>query len=359
MVDLLSSVDRESALAVSKEVDNASIAELLAVEAQQANGHLQRALNKASRLAFLWSEEASTILSQNRPLTELPGIGSYLAKRIASWIRDPPALPEPPGPRRDFLTLARARRILRRNPSWLSCVKGDLQMHTAWSDGSSSIGEMAKAARARGYQYIGITDHSQGLRIAGGMDEVKLSHQLKEIKHVNSQLSSSSPSLRVLRSIEMNLKPDGTGDMEPASLKVLDLVLGSFHSALRRKEDQTERYLAALNHPNVHILGHPRGRVYNFRIGLTADWSRVFDAAALLDKAIEIDAFPDRQDLNIELLKLARAAGVRISLGTDAHRPEQLAFMELALAAAIDAQIPRERILNFMSLESLRTWAAR
>jgi hypothetical protein len=127
----------------------------------------------------------------------------------------------------------------------------------------------------------------------------------------------------------MNLKPDGTGDMEPASLKVLDLVLGSFHSALRRKEDQTERYLAALNHPNVHILGHPRGRVYNFRIGLTADWSRVFDAAALLDKAIEIDAFPDRQDLNIELLKLARAAGVRISLGTDAHRPEQLAFMEL------------------------------
>jgi DNA polymerase (family 10) len=163
------------------------------------------------------------------------------------------------------------------------------------------------------------------------MDEVKLSNQLREIEHVNSRLSSSSLSLQVLRSIEMNLKPDGTGDMEPASLKELDLVLGSFHSALRRKEDQTERYLAALNHPNVHILGHPRGRIYNFRIGLTADWSRVFDAAASLNKALEIDGFPDRQVLNIELVKLARASGVRISLGTDAHRPQQLAFMELAL----------------------------
>jgi hypothetical protein len=154
MEELLSSVDRESALAVSKRVDNASIAELLAIEAEGASGHLGRAFNRASRLAFLWSEEATSLLLQNRSLTELPGIGPYLAERIGSWIRDPPSLPEPPGPRRDFLTLARARRILRRNSSWLSCVKGDLQMHTAWSDGSSSIGEMTKAARARGYQYI-------------------------------------------------------------------------------------------------------------------------------------------------------------------------------------------------------------
>jgi DNA polymerase (family 10) len=191
------------------------------------------------------------------------------------------------------------------------------------------------------------------------MDEVKLSRQLKEIEQVNDQLRCSSSSLRVLRSIEMNLNPDGTGDMEPASLKTLDLVLGSFHSALRRKEDQTERYLAALDNPNVHILGHPRGRIYNFRLGLTADWSRVFDAAAALHKAVEIDAFPDRQDLNIDLLKLARASGVRISLGTDAHSPEQLIFMELALAAAIEAKIPHERILNFMPLEGLLAWTAR
>jgi hypothetical protein len=115
MEELLSSLDRESALVVSTGVDNASIAELLAIEAEGASGHLRRALNIASRLAFLWPEEASTILSQNRSLTELPGIGPYLAEHLGSWIRDPRALPGP-GPRRDFLTMARARRILRRHP---------------------------------------------------------------------------------------------------------------------------------------------------------------------------------------------------------------------------------------------------
>jgi DNA polymerase (family 10) len=90
-------------------------------------------------------------------------------------------------------------------------------------------------------------------------------------------------------------------------------VLGSFHSALRKKEDQTERYLAALRNPDVHVLGHPRGRVYNFRLGLTADWPRVFAEAAALDKAVEIDCYPDRQDLNVELLRLVRVAGARVS----------------------------------------------
>src|SRR5438270_13820593 len=107
----------------------------------------------------------------------------------------------------------------------------------------------------------------------------------------------------------MNLNPLGEGDMEPATLRSLDLVLGSFHSALRRKEDQTERYLAALRNPSIHILGHPRGRIYNFRLGLSADWARVFALAAQLDKAVEIDCYPDRQDLSIELLAIARKEG--------------------------------------------------
>ncbi len=125
----------------------------------------------------------------------------------------------------------------------------------------------------------------------------------------------------MFRSIEMNLSPRGEGDMSPESLLALDLVLGSFHSALRTTEDQTERYLAALRNAHVHILGHPRGRIYNFRIGLNADWPRVFAETARLDKAVEMDCYPDRQDLNVELLKLARNHGTRISLGTDAHHP--------------------------------------
>src|SRR5882757_1829392 len=132
--------------------------------------------------------------------------------------------------------------------------------------------------------------------------------------------------------------------------------LACFHSALRRKEDQTERYLAALRNPTIQIRGHPRGRIYNFRKGLTADWSKVFDLAAELDKAVEIDCYPDRQDLNIELLKLARVAGCRISLGTDSHSPSQLGFIDLGVAAALSAGIEPDRILNFMPLNQLRNW---
>jgi histidinol phosphatase-like PHP family hydrolase len=338
-------------------VTNASLAELLALEAEESSGHLQRAFKRASRLAFLWPEEAFTLLSNNRPLTELPGIGPYLAKRLTGWISAPPKVLEPPELRRGFLTLADTRRILARKPTWLEELKGDLQMHTVWSDGVASIAGMAEAAQARGYNYIAITDHSQGLKIAGGMDEATLARQLNEIRQANKEFSASNSPFRVLSSIEMNLNPSGSGDMSLDSLRALDVVLGSFHSALRRKEDQTDRYLAALSHPGIHILGHPRGRVYNFRVGLRADWAKVFDRAAALDKAVEIDGFPDRQDLEVDLLRLARAAGVRISLGTDAHRPEQLTFMEFALAAAIEAEIPRERILNFMSIQDLLAWS--
>jgi DNA polymerase (family 10) len=154
----------------------------------------------------------------------------------------------------------------------------------------------------------------------------------------------------------MNLNPRGEGDMDSAALARLDVVLGAFHSALRTKEDQTRRYLAALRNPDVHILGHPRGRIYNFRLGLTADWSQVFAAAARLDKAVEIDSYPDRQDLNLSLLKIARKAGVRISLGTDSHHADQLEFIELGLAAALKARISPERIVNFMDLTALREW---
>ena len=157
----------------------------------------------------------------------------------------------------------------------------------------------------------------------------------------------------------MNLNPRGEGDMSSDSLRSLDLVLGSFHSALRTTEDQTERYLAALRNPQVHILGHPRGRIYNFRIGLKADWPRVFAEAARRGKALEIDCYPDRQDLNVELLKIARDEGTRISLGTDAHHDWQLEFIDLGLAAALRAKIPVDRILNFMPILELKTWAQR
>jgi DNA polymerase (family 10) len=159
-----------------------------------------------------------------------------------------------------------------------------------------------------------------------------------------------------LRSIELNLDPAGDGDIETQVLAGLDIVIGCFHSALRGKEDQTERYLSALRNPTIQILGHPRGRIYNYRAGLFADWPRVFALAAELDKAVEIDAYPDQHDLSPDLLALALDAGCRISFGTDAHGPSQLRFMAFAAASALRAGIARERILNFMSREDLLAW---
>jgi histidinol phosphatase-like PHP family hydrolase len=336
---------------------NHHIAELLAREAETKKPPASKALRRAARSAHLWPEEAVALIEADRPLTELASVGPYIADLIQRWIHDPPPIPKPPPIRDDFLTLAQARTILAADSSWFPAIKGDLQMHTTWSDGSGSIEEMAEAALERRYEYIAITDHSQGLKIAGGITPAQLRQQHTEIAAVNKKLKASGQNFRVLRSIELNLSPSGEGDMDKKSLAHLDLVLGCFHSALRKKEDQTDRYLAALRNPMIQILGHPRGRIYNYRLGLKADWARVFATAAELDKAVEIDAYPDRQDLNVTLLRKAKKAGCRISLGTDSHGPTQLRFMELAAAAALHAKIKPDRILNFLPANELIAWA--
>ncbi|HEY2615678.1 MAG TPA: PHP domain-containing protein [Chthoniobacterales bacterium] len=337
---------------------NAVLAELLARRAEESSGILVRAYRRAARSAFLWPERAADLLAAGRPLTELHGVGPFIAQELRRWIEKPtPRFPPAPFLRRDFLARADARALLAAHPDWAPRLRGDLQMHTNWSDGSGSILAMGQAARDRKYEYIAITDHSKGLKIAGGIDEKALRRQAREIATTNHALRDSG--VTVLRSIEMNLNPRGEGDMDRNSLARLDLVLGAFHSSLRTKEDQTERYLAALRNPDIQILGHPRGRIYNYRLGLKADWPCVFAEAAKLRKAVEIDSYPDRQDLNVALLKLARQAGVLISLGTDSHHPEQLEFIELGLAAALKAKIPADRIVNFMPLPQLLRWVER
>ena len=333
-------------------LSNSDIAELLAQEAETVSGNLQRAFRRAARSAFLWPREAWETAAAGESLTSLTGVGPYLEKRIEAWMIKPPVV-RPAAVRCDFLTMAKARSALAENPVWARQVRGDLQMHTTWSDGSGTIAAMAEAGAMRGYQFIAVTDHSKGLKIAGGIDERALRRQAIEIDQTNRRSDC-----QVLKSIEANLNPRGESDMDRNALAKLDLVLGSFHSSLRTKEDQTSRYLAALRNPEVHILGHPRGRVYNFRLGLTADWPRVFAEATKLDKALEIDCYPDRQDLNVALLKSARREGTRISIGTDAHHPWQLEFIELGLAAAWIAKIPAGRIINFFALPQLNEWVA-
>jgi len=341
-------------------LSNTDIAELLAQKAEEETGILSRAFRCAARSAFLWPDKAVDLAAQNRSLTELRGIGPYIEKQIRRWLDKPPRLGKRiPAIRQDFISLAEAKRQLATNPTWSTQLRGDLQMHTGWSDGSGTVAEMATAASEHCYEYIAITDHSKGLKIAGGIDEARLQAQGREITATNKSMSRRAENLTVLRSVELNLNPRGEGDMNPRSLSRLDLVLGAFHSVLRVTGNQTERYVAALRNQHIQILGHPRGRIYNFRLGLSADWRHVFAEATKLDKALEIDCYPDRQDLNVKLLKLARAEGTRISLGTDAHHPWQLEFIRLGLAAAMRAKISPDRILNFMSLQALKNWVAR
>jgi histidinol phosphatase-like PHP family hydrolase len=337
---------------------NGEVVELLArdAEAPELSYQRRRALRRAARAALSWPEEAAALSAAGRPLTELRYVGPWLAHKIADWLAAPPSLADPPPLRRGFRTAAEAQRILAAVPDWPD-LRGDLQTHTLDSDGTAPVAAMAEAASERGHEYLAITDHSQGLKIANGMDTARLAAQGEEIGRLNAELAARGAGLRVLRAIEMNLSPAGEGDMDVAVLADLDLVLGAFHSKLRITDDQTDRYLAALRHPALHVLAHPRGRIFNFRAGLRADWRRVFDAAAAADRAVEIDAYPDRQDLDVALLEVARASGVRISIGSDAHAPYQLAFAPLGSAAALAAGIPRERILNFMPRDELLAWS--
>lgn len=334
-------------------LSNAQIAELLALEAEKVEGQLRMAFKRAARLSFIWPVEVTELLKAGQPLTILPSVGPYIQKRIRAWVEAGVRAPQPPPIRRGFLTIPEARKVLARHGAWRSAYQGDLQMHSTWSDGSGTIKEMADSAMELGHSYIGITDHAKGLKIAGGINEGHLERQRIEIEAINADLRGR---FRVLHGIELNLNPEGEGDMNPSVLAKLDFVVGSFHSALRRVGDQTARYIAALENPDVQILGHPRGRIYNHRDGLQADWSRVFARAAQLNKAVEVDSYPDRQDLNVELLKVAKREGVRIAIDTDAHTPEQLLFVELGLAAAVKAGIPKERVINFLKAPELLRW---
>ena len=337
---------------------NIELAELLAREAEQYEGNKYKAARRASRKALGWPQEVGDLLESEGKLTDLDGVGPWVARLIQGWLDDEPEVGEPESElRRDFQTLSLAKSRLDDDPALRDEINADLQMHTVYSDGSLSVQEMAMHCLELDYTFIAITDHSKGLRIAGGMDEARLANQIAEIDTANAMFESSGVDFRILRSLEMNLSPTGEGDMEPQALESLDLVLGSFHSQLRKTEDQTDRYLAGVRNRYVHVLGHPRGRQWNFRLGLTADWPVVFEAAAELGKAVEIDAHPNRQDLNIELLELAREAGCYISIGTDAHYQPELRNIEVGLSAALVAGIPRERILNLMTADGVIEWA--
>jgi putative hydrolase len=246
-----------------------------------------------------------------------------------------------------------------------AALRGDCHTHSLWSDGGSPILEMAHAARSLGHEYIVMTDHSPNLSIANGLSTERLMRQLEEIEGVNGQLfaeaDSGAPPFRVLSGIEVDINEDGTLDQSPEVLSALDIVVASVHSKLRSPGDvMTKRMLAAIENPNMDILGHCTGRIVvgRGRPQSEFDHAAVFSACRDNDVAVEINSRPERKDPPRNLLKLAAEIGCRFSIDTDAHAPGQLEWQYIGCDRAAECGVTGDRVINTSPLELLLSWSA-
>jgi putative hydrolase len=233
--------------------------------------------------------------------------------------------------------------------------RGDFQMHSSWSDGGEPIAAMAEACMALGHTCLGITDHSYGLPIARGVTMADIVRQHREIDGLNAKYEGR---FRVFKGIEANILADGSLDLQPAERGVFEFVVASPHSLLRSSSDQTARMVGAVHGAAVAILGHPRGRMYDIRKGIAADWDRVFAEAAKRRVAIELDGNWHRQDIDFQLARRALDAGCLFALDSDAHSAGELRFSGYAIAHARLAGIPASRVINCWSNEELDAWMA-
>ncbi len=231
-------------------------------------------------------------------------------------------------------------------------IKGDLQTHSTWSDGSFSMEKMAEAARSRGLKYIGVTDHSQGLGIARGLTPERMKQQWKEIDELNKRWND----FKILKSIEVEIRADGTLDMPDEILAQLDLVLASTHSTLKQpREKITARVVRALQHPYVDIFAHPTGRLINEREETALDLEQVFQVAKETGTILEIDGSPERLDLDDVRVRRAREVGVQIVIDSDAHSPDGFRGLFFGVAMARRGWLEAKDALNTLEWDELKT----
>ncbi|MHB0856815.1 MAG: DNA polymerase/3'-5' exonuclease PolX [Anaerolineae bacterium] len=229
-------------------------------------------------------------------------------------------------------------------------MRGDLQAHTRETDGRATIEEMARAAKARGYEYLAITDHSKQLTVARGMDAERLAAQIDEIDRLNEEMEG----FRVLKGIEVDILEDGTLDLPDEILARLDVCVGAIHSRFTLSEQkQTERLIRAMDNPHLHIIAHPTGRLIGRRPPYAVDMEQVLRAALARGCFLEINAQPERLDLNDVDAKLARDLGVKLSISTDAHTVQELNLMPYGIAQARRGWLTREDALNTRPWEEL------
>lgn len=234
----------------------------------------------------------------------------------------------------------------------LSAIKGDLHVHSKWSDGLMTIEEIATAAEKMGYHYVAISDHTVGLGIAHGLNEHDLVERQYEIDEVQTRHR-----IKLLSSVEVNIKADGNLDINNEMLAKLDIVTASVHTSFyQEKEVITKRILKAINNPNVDIIGHPSGRLIGVREPYEVDWTQIFTAAASTGTALEISASPSRLDLVDYLARSAQTYDVKFAINTDAHQAEHFSLMRYGVAVARRGWLNSNDVINTLSLTNLDQW---
>jgi DNA polymerase (family 10) len=235
----------------------------------------------------------------------------------------------------------------------LADIRGDLQLHTTWSDGAHSLADLAAGVQTKGYQYMAVTDHSKSVTVAKGMDEARVVQMIAEVRSLNRRLKR----FRVLAGCEVDILADGSLDFPDEILAQLDLVQISVHSRFKMsREEMTARIVRAVRHPLVRILGHPTGRLIGERAAYEVDMEAVLQSAKVAGIAVEINASPSRLDLNDLHARRAKDLGIPITISTDAHTMPQLDFMRYGVAVARRAWLTPGDVLNTLPDRDLLSW---
>lgn len=232
-------------------------------------------------------------------------------------------------------------------------IKGDLHMHTTWSDGAQSVEEMVKFAVVKGYEYIAITDHSKFLRVANGLNETRLRKQRKEIERVRELY----PEITILAGVEMDIRPDGQLDFDNEFLQEMDFVIGAIHSSFNQSEEETmQRLFNAMENPYVKLIAHPTGRLVGRREGYPVNMDQLFKKAKETNTILELNANPQRFDLSAEWVRKAQDEGVQIAINTDAHNKETLNLMTEGVKVGRRGWLKTDTVVNTWSLDKLQSY---
>jgi putative hydrolase len=313
-------------------------------------GYRSRAYQHAARTVASISVDELRALDARGELTKLPGIGDKTAAVIRETLT---------GTVPDYLVKLREEAAA--DPSTEAgralqqALRGDLHLHSDWSDGGDTILAMAEKARALGHDYIALTDHSPRLQIAHGLMPERLVEQLDVVAELNRQLAP----FRILTGIEVDILEDGALDGDRDLLSRVDVVVASVHSKLRMdRQPMTERMLLAMANPLTDILGHCTGRIVvgRGRPESEFDSDLVFAACARFDKAVEINCRPERLDPPIRMLQRVVELGCKVSIDTDAHATFQLEWHPYGCARAAECGVPAERVVNSWSVDDLLAW---